>query len=446
MTAPSASQAPDYRSCEGTAWPATLAAPPRRSPHLATHAAHPRPPGTARIARRHCGVRARPGARPSAGAGRRADAGGGGIAAALAARYGVTRQADWPLAPIRLAALGVDPGAAYWLAADPVTLAVGRSDVRLAGVVDDLSRDRRRRAGRDAERALRGRRPHVRRAAARCVLRPRHDERRVCRRIRRARRWAALSTAAPRRRRRRRLAALASEIQMLLHEHPVNIERERAGRAPANSVWFSCGGTMPQPPVPAVSIRTFAAAGIAAALAAHAGSPARALPGHLGAAREDAGGAESIVVALEPALDVAALERTWAAPARDALAARRVRRGDAARRRQRATRSSGTRAVPGVWQRFAGRSRAARPRRAARRREQGRLMDIVRRAVPGAAQDAGRRRRAPGARARLRGARRGDAGGARPRSRDAAAVRDDEGDRRRRGAPRRRDRRAARRS
>jgi hypothetical protein len=64
----------------------------------------------------------------------------GGIAGALAARYGVIRQADWPLAPIRLAALGVDPGGAFWLAADPVTLIVGRSDVRLAGVVDDLSR------------------------------------------------------------------------------------------------------------------------------------------------------------------------------------------------------------------------------------------------------------------------------------------------------------------
>src|SRR4030042_6952016 len=65
---------------------------------------------------------------------------GGGIAAALAARYGVARQNDWPLAPIRLAALGVDPGTAFWLAADPVTLTVGRSDVRLAGVVADLAR------------------------------------------------------------------------------------------------------------------------------------------------------------------------------------------------------------------------------------------------------------------------------------------------------------------
>jgi hypothetical protein len=106
--------------------------------------------------------------------------------------------------------------------------------------------------------------------------------------------------------------------------------------------------------MPAVSIRTFAAASIAAMLAAHVGSPARALPGHLGAAREDAGGAASILVALEPGLDVAALEQAWAAPARDALAGGAFDAvtlladdmGDAvvwhARR-------------PGLWQRFAGR-------------------------------------------------------------------------------------------
>ena len=95
------------------------------APHLATHAAHPRPPGTARIARRHDGAVRAPALAhllAIAGAPTRES---GGIAAALAARYGVTRQADWPLAPLRLAALGVDPGAAFWLAADPVTLTVG---------------------------------------------------------------------------------------------------------------------------------------------------------------------------------------------------------------------------------------------------------------------------------------------------------------------------------
>src|SRR5438105_4067484 len=57
-----------------------------------------------------------------------------------AAYYGIghAANADCPLAPVRLAALGVDPGTAFWLAADPVTLVAGRNDVRLTGVVRDI--------------------------------------------------------------------------------------------------------------------------------------------------------------------------------------------------------------------------------------------------------------------------------------------------------------------
>lgn len=37
-----------------------------------------------------------------------------------------------------------------------------------------------------------------------------------------------------------------NEIQMLLHDHPVNIERESRHQAAVNSLWFSAGGYMPQ--------------------------------------------------------------------------------------------------------------------------------------------------------------------------------------------------------
>src|SRR5690349_2012287 len=61
-----------------------------------------------------------------------------GIGAALAPHYGVVRQRDWPLAPLRIAASGVAPGASYWLRATPVSLVAGRDDVRLSGVAEDL--------------------------------------------------------------------------------------------------------------------------------------------------------------------------------------------------------------------------------------------------------------------------------------------------------------------
>jgi hypothetical protein len=39
--------------------------------------------------------------------------------------------------------------------------------------------------------------------------------------------------------------ALLNEVQMLLHEHPINVAREAAGQLPLNSLWFSAGGTLP---------------------------------------------------------------------------------------------------------------------------------------------------------------------------------------------------------
>lgn len=43
----------------------------------------------------------------------------------------------------------------------------------------------------------------------------------------------------------RRWRALLAEAQVLLHEHPVNAARRRAGLPPANSLWFWGGGAWP---------------------------------------------------------------------------------------------------------------------------------------------------------------------------------------------------------
>jgi hypothetical protein len=280
----------------------------------------------------------------------------GVIATALATHYGIERQADWPLAPIRLAALGVDPGAAFWLCADPVTLIAGRADVRLGGIVDDLGPA-------DAEALLETLNRHFADdglvfAAPRpdaFFVRAPHVPQIVTH---------ALGAAANRSLRTVPLTGphadtwqrWQSEIQMLLHEHPVNLARQRGGLPPANSLWFSGGGTLPRRNESEPSIRTFANGGIAAALGQFAGSPARAVPAAMAAALDEAAGAALVVVALDPPLDAVAVEAAWAAPAWSALAAGRLASvtllteagGEAiawhARR-------------PGLWQRLSGRFR-----------------------------------------------------------------------------------------
>jgi hypothetical protein len=240
-----------------------------------------------------------------------------GSASALAAAYGVERQRDWPLAALRIAALGVDPGEDYWLAADPVALVAGRADVRLEGAVADLSAD-------DAAAIVATLNAHfagdglafiaATPAAwfARTRARPELSTRSLEATMHRALRECLPRGAdAPRWRR------WQDEIQMLLHEHPVNLARERQGRRGANGIWFSQGGVCPRGGTPGIA--TYAVEGIAVALARHAGNAARPLPATLAAALALATGADVVVVTLPVGAQVGAIERDWLEPAWTAL-------------------------------------------------------------------------------------------------------------------------------
>jgi hypothetical protein len=149
---------------------------------------------------------------------------------------------DAPVAALTAAGVGLDPRDDYWLMADPVTLVPGRSDVALAGRVADLAED-------DTHELLMALNAHFVDDGVTFVA-PRHDL------------WLAHLAVAPEIETwsldRARAGALADalprgvdapqwrrwqdEIQMLLHNHPVNAAREAAGAAPANAVWFWGGG------------------------------------------------------------------------------------------------------------------------------------------------------------------------------------------------------------
>ena len=249
-----------------------------------------------------------------------------GLDDALAAYYGIEHASgtDCPLAPVRLAGVGVDPDTAFWLRADPVTLVAGRDDVRLTGTVRDLAVD-------DAAALIAMLNAHFEsdgivfvaarpdawfvRAPVRVALLTRPVAAVAGRMLRDLlptgpdagtwRRWQ-------------------NEIQMLLHQHPVNAARERDGKAPANSLWFSEGGTMPPRSRIADGIRTFANDGVATALAVYADSPARPVPEALHAAQAAADDAATTVVALHTPLDLDAVEHGWAAPAWTALVERKL--------------------------------------------------------------------------------------------------------------------------
>jgi hypothetical protein len=163
----------------------------------------------------------------------------------LCEQFGVERQVDWPVAPIALAGAGVDPGQDFWLCADPVHLQVNRDQLILLAP-ESLSITA-------AE------------SVALCATLNNHFvSAQLTFLAPQAQRWF-LKTTQPARIRTRSLAAVVgrdvdallpsgqdqlawhrifNEVQMVLHAHPVNEEREQRGELPINSVWFSGGGIL----------------------------------------------------------------------------------------------------------------------------------------------------------------------------------------------------------
>jgi hypothetical protein len=244
------------------------------------------------------------------------------------------RAPDGLVAPYALLADGGEPGAAFWLRADPCHLSVGQD--RLT-VVDATRFDIDRAEAAALVASLN--RHFAHQGLAFLAVRPS--------------RWYARADAAPavptpplaaaRGRALENRAggavwwrAIENELQMLLHAHPVNAAREARGELPVNSVWLWGGGRLA---VPAASPfrRVRSADPLPAGLALAAGARALPLP-------EDAadwlraapnGGVDLVVLdqLREPAgygdgarwLErLGVLERSWFAPLLGALRAGRI--------------------------------------------------------------------------------------------------------------------------
>ncbi len=164
----------------------------------------------------------------------------------LCEQFGVSRQIDWPVAPISLLGAGLHPAEHYWLSADPVHLRVNRDQLILLppeslsitqDQADSLCDALNRHFTADGL-------TFVAPGASRWYLKPGHPARI---------RTHSLAGAAghdvdgllPQGEDGLAWHRMLNEIQMVLHAHPVNDERSEQGALPINSVWFSGGGKLP---------------------------------------------------------------------------------------------------------------------------------------------------------------------------------------------------------
>ena len=262
------------------------------------------------------------------GKGRLARCGAEGVEAALCPRFGIRRQQDWPVAPLTLEADGARAGDVYWLRADPVHLRVMRDRIVLA---DSRALDLTQHEADALAASIAG---HFGAAFAPRALQP--D------------RWYVACETTPRMRTTPlacavgrdieplmpagedalRYRAIVNEIQMLLHDHPVNVDRERRGMASVNAVWLWGGGVRPDTLGACASALYAEAPGIVA-LARACGVAAQPVT----AAREALGADAEVIVVLDDLVAagqygdahgwadaLAQLEQTWFARLRDTLA------------------------------------------------------------------------------------------------------------------------------
>ena len=170
------------------------------------------------------------------------------LEAVVCAQHGLAARPDYPIAPIAANADDLSVGDAYWLRADPVHLLLQRDSFSLSEPVP-----------------LQVEREHAELIIA--SLNQHFSQDGMTFFIGNSGAWylrlkqiPEIQTTLPSVAMDRNIyqfmpqGAAASvwlsylnEAQMLLHDHPVNVQRESRHQAAVNSVWFSGGGFMPQP-------------------------------------------------------------------------------------------------------------------------------------------------------------------------------------------------------
>lgn len=201
----------------------------------------------------------------------------GTVEALLCQAIGVSRQANWPLAPIsRLGEGASDAGSGYWLKVDPVHLVLQRDYFSLGPrLLLSLEESQALLALLSQHFAADGLTFLAASIPGYWYLHLQDDPQ-----ISTAELSVAIgrdtTSYMPQGQGAARWNRLLNEMQMLLHEHPINQARELRGELAANSVWLSGGGVLPLLAVPA-NKAIYANDALSAGLALLAGQPARSL-------------------------------------------------------------------------------------------------------------------------------------------------------------------------
>ncbi len=168
------------------------------------------------------------------------------LEALVCQQHGLKPAPDYPIAAIAASADGLDVGNGYWLRADPVHLVLQRDSFSMATPVPLLV------AQSHAEQVVACLNTHFNQDGLHFLIGDSgawyvrlHDVPQIKTALPSVAVERNIFQSMPQGVASTTWKAYLNQVQMLLHEHAVNITRETVGEVAINSVWFSGGGCMP---------------------------------------------------------------------------------------------------------------------------------------------------------------------------------------------------------
>ena len=195
------------------------------------------------------------------------------LEAKLCTQFGLTKQLDWPLAPIRLMGEGVAVQAGYWFLVHPVHFVLQRDFFTLGEALHLTAETTQTLIGYLNQHFSQDGLRFLPSDAGDCWYLHVADEVDVSTYSLAEALGRDVGKVMPYGKHGMRFQALLNEVQMLLHEHPLNQVREQQGLPAVNSIWLSGGGSLQRisPPPSKPKFKFFAHDSLSLGLAKWAG-------------------------------------------------------------------------------------------------------------------------------------------------------------------------------
>ena len=229
------------------------------------------------------------------------------IEASLCQQFGVKKQGDWPLAPLALMGESAEQKTGHWFLAHPVHFLLQRDFFTLGDAVR-LSTDEMKSLSLDLNQHFAQDGYFLPSKSGDFLYFYANDDVDVTTFLMSEAMGRDVGKYMPQGKHGMKFQALLNEVQMLLHDHPMNQVREQKGLLPVNSLWLSGGGCVESINQPAqeLSFQFFANDISSAGLAKWAGIPCQKLAAGYVSLKSQG---DAVVVT-----DIHDLERTWFAP------------------------------------------------------------------------------------------------------------------------------------